>query len=369
MTHTFGFLIHPLEVADVYRKVPAARHLPDRWIEAVMPLAPPIYVSHITGVRSPYGEADGHFVSVALTPRLMTSLPEARVVAKLVQAGRMAAEKGARILGLGAYTAIVGNAGQDLADRLEIGVTTGNSYTAATGVEGAELGAQAMGFSLEEAECAVVGATGSVGRVAALLLARKAKRLRLVGRDLPRLVRLADEVRLATGVEAEPSTDLHGALVASDVVITVSSAVGAIVSPEDLKPGAVVCDIARPRDVSRQVAEARDDVLVIEGGIVEVPGEVDFHFDFGCPPRTCLACMAETMMLALEGRFEDFTLGREYSLELVEETLRLARKHGFRVAALRSFERALSEDEVAEIRRNADRKRRGRVQVAVGAGS
>ncbi len=57
-----------------------------------------------------------------------------------------------------------------------------------------------------------------------------------------------------------------------------------MIEPKHLKPGAVVCDVARPRDVSKLVAEQRDDVLVIEGGMVEVPGPVDFHFDFGFPP-------------------------------------------------------------------------------------
>src|SRR5207244_11874140 len=64
--------------------------------------------------------------------------------------------------------------------------------------------------------------------------------------------------------------------------------------PEDLRPGAVVCDVARPRNVSRLVYERRDDVLVIDGGVIEIPGEVDFGFDFGFPPRTTEACVAET---------------------------------------------------------------------------
>ena len=37
--------------------------------------------------------------------------------------------------------------------------------------------------------------------------------------------------------------------------ITVSSAVEAIVKPEHIKRGAVVCDVARPRDVSVAVAK------------------------------------------------------------------------------------------------------------------
>ncbi|MBX6378885.1 MAG: hypothetical protein IRY95_10120 [Clostridia bacterium] len=141
-----------------------------------------------------------------------------------------------------------------------------------------------------------------------------------------------------------------------DVILTVSSAVDAIIEPEDLKPGAVVCDVARPRDVSRRVAQERDDVLVIEGGVVEVPGDVDFGLDFGYPPGTCMACMAETMILALEERYDDYTLGRSYEIEKIDEISRLAAKHGFRLAGFRSFERALTTEEMTRIRDNARRR-------------
>ena len=121
-----------------------------------------------------------------------------------------------------------------------------------------------------------------------------------------------------------------------------------------ISPGAVVCSVARPRDVLR-TAELRNDVLVIEGGVVDVPGEVDFGFDFGFPPRTSYACMAETMLLALEKRFEPFTLGRDLSVEQVDEITRLAEKHGFGISGFRSFERAVTEEEIATVRRNAAR--------------
>ena len=100
--------------------------------------------------------------------------------------------------------------------------------------------------------------------------------------------------------------------------MTVTSAVDAVIEPRHLRPGAVVCDVSRPRDVSVRVAQQRDDVLVIEGGVVAVPGAVDFRFNFGFPPRTSYACMAETMILALEGRYESFSLGKELELERVQ---------------------------------------------------
>jgi predicted amino acid dehydrogenase len=99
----------------------------------------------------------------------------------------------------------------------------------------------------------------------------------------------------------------------------------------------------------------RPDVLVIEGGAVEVPGEVDFHLDFGFPPRTSYACMAETMILALENRYESFSLGRELSLERVHEIAALAAKHGFRLAGFRSFERQVTEQYIEGVRKAAGR--------------
>jgi hypothetical protein len=62
--------------------------------------------------------------------------------------------------------------------------------------------------------------------------------------------------------------------------------------------------------------------------------------------------MAETMILALEGRFESYTLGRNIRVEQVKGIARLAAKHGFRLAGLRSFERAVTEEQIARIRTN-----------------
>jgi len=129
----------------------------------------------------------------------------------------------------------------------------------------------------------------------------------------------------------------------ADAIITVSSAGKELILPEHLRAGAVVCDVARPRDVSVRVSKERPDVLVIEGGVVKVPGNVEFNFRFGFPEKTAYACMSETMMLALEGRVENFTLGKDVTVEQVDEINRIAHKHGFDLAGYRSFERAVDD--------------------------
>ncbi|WP_422447722.1 saccharopine dehydrogenase NADP-binding domain-containing protein [Thermoanaerobacterium sp. DL9XJH110] len=355
----FAFIIHPIDISDVSRKFGFMKKLPEGIVEGIMKNMPPVRVSHITGVKSPYNEVEGWFVGCPLTTRQMMTLPEEYVLKKIIKAGKLAEKLGARIVGLGAFTSVVGDAGITIAKNLNIPVTTGNSYTVATALEGAKKAAGIMGHDIKNAEVVVVGATGSIGRVCAEILARECRFLTLVGRRTEKLEKIADRILNDTGLSVRISSDVHSALKRADVVITVTSSVDSVIDAGDLKPGAVVCDVARPRDVSREVAEKRDDVLIIEGGVVEVPGDVDFHFNFGFPPKTSYACMAETMILALERRYENFTLGRDLTVEQVEEISRLAKKHGFKLAGFRSFERAVTQEQIEKIKKNAQKKLEG----------
>jgi predicted amino acid dehydrogenase len=264
----------------------------------------------------------------------------------------MAEKLGAQIVGLGAFTSVVGDAGESVARALEIPVTTGDAYTIAIAVEAVRQAAALMNIPLHNATAAVVGAAGSIGRVCAELLAQDVAELHLIGRRLEPLEAL--RTRLATQARAGlyASTTME-ALASAQLILTVTSALHAPVEPEHLRPGSVVCDVARPRDVSAKVAACRDDVLVIDGGMVEVPGQVDFHFDFGFPHGKAYACMAETMALALEGRFEDYTVGRDINRERVDEISAMAKRHGFKLSGFRSFERAVTEEHIERVRRAA----------------
>ena len=84
----------------------------------------------------------------------------------------------------------------------------------------------------------------------------------------------------------------------------------------------------------------------------------DFGFDFGFPPRHAYACMSETMALALEGRFEDYTVGKEIGIERASEIGEIATRHGFRLSGFRSFEHAVSEEQIARVREKALANRR-----------
>lgn len=355
---SFAFIIHPISVKrDVQRKYPfLGRILSERQIEFFSQHFPPVYISEIEGITSASSgrEIKGWLIACPFTPRQMLELPERRVYNKIVQTGRMAENLGAQMLGLGAFTSVVGDAGVSIADRLAVPVTTGDSYTVAMAVEALKSAAELMDISLPNTTVAVVGATGAIGRVCAELLAEEAGQLAIIGRRADALEDLRARLKGQARSEILVSTDMSP-LAESQLILTVTSAVHAVIQPEHLRPGSVVCDVARPRDVSAMVAAARDDIFVIDGGMVDVPGPVDFHFNFGFPPGKAYACMAETMALTLEGRFEDYTLGKHITRERVDEISAIARKHGFRLSGFRSFEKEVTLEQIEAVRRNARR--------------
>ncbi len=353
---TFAFIIHPIDPKrDVSRKYPfLGRVLSEKQINFFSTFFPPVYISEIEGITSAATgkEIKGWFVACPYTPQRMLELPEKTVYRKIIQTGRMTERLGAQILGLGAFTSVIGDAGLTVARALDVPVTTGDAYTISIAVQAVRHAADLMDIPLGAATAAIVGATGSIGRVCAELLADDVARLYLVGRHPETLETLKDELRPKSRAELLTSTSMS-VLSEAALILTVTSAVHDVIHPEYLQPGSVVCDVARPRDVSAMVAAARNDILVIDGGMVDVPGPVDFHFNFGFPPGKAYACMAETMALALEGRFEDYTLGKHITRQRVDEITSIAERHGFRLSGFRSFEREVTFQDIENVRRSA----------------
>lgn len=361
----FAFVIHPLTVADIWRH-PAlrlARHLPARAVEWASARMPPLHLSRITGVRSAATgrAAEGELYSLGATPRQMLALPPRHTYDQLLEICRSAARRGARILGLGAFTSIVGDAGVTVAREAPIAVTSGNSLTVAMTLEAAKVAVRRMGHAdLAHGRAMIVGATGSIGAVCARLLARATGEVVLVSIEPERLARLKSLIESETpGARVVTALTTGDALGECALVVTATSAFGErVVDLARCAPGAVVCDVARPFDVSPEEAAARPDVLVIEAGEVLLPGEPRFGFDIGLPEGVAYACLAETALLALSGRFESYTLGRDLDPEKVKEIYRLSKRHGLRLAGLRSFGRWVTETQIAEKRALAERLRR-----------
>jgi hypothetical protein len=62
------------------------------------------------------------------------------------------------------------------------------------------------------------------------------------------------------------------------------------------------------------------------------------------------ACLAETIVLALEGRFENFTVGRQIEWAKVREIYQLGLKHGMKLAAISGVHGEFSDEDIERVR-------------------
>ncbi len=367
----FAFVLHPLTV-DYLANHPRyawTRHLPSKLVEAAAAHMPGRYVGTVTGGRSPATgrPVDGFIYALGATPRQMLTRPPEFTYRRINAAVQDAAERGAKIVGLGAFTKVVGDAGVTIAQRASIPVTTGNSLTIAATLETAKLTARRMGWAdLARGKAMVVGATGAIGSVCSRLLAAAVKDVVLVSIEPPRLDALKQKI-LEETPDATVATDVSTVpwVGQCDLIVTATSAFGQrVLDVSQCKPGAVILDVALPPDISAEEAELRPDVLVVESGEVLIPGPVNFSFNIGLPQGVAYACLAEAALLAMEERFECFTLGRDVHPDRVKEIYRLFRKHEFQIAPLRTFGRLLTDELVAEKRARADELLRDPARLA-----
>ena len=356
----FAFVIHPLDVRFVHRHPDFGwtRRLPNRVVEEIAAYLKPMYVGRIDGGESPTTgkRIEGHLFALGATPRQMMRHTPRFTYDRLNEAAKMAERRGCRLMGLGAFTSVVGDAGETVAHEASIAITSGNSLTVAATLEAAKQAVVKMGATqLKEGRAMIIGATGSIGAVCSRLLAQAIQDVVLVSIEPEKLIDLKRTIETET-----PGTTVTIALrprdlaAECDLVVTATSAFGQrILDISTCKPGAVICDVARPPDIGAKEAALRPDVCVIESGEVLIPGNIDIGYDIGLPKGTAYACLAETALLAMEGRFESFTLGRNIDMDRVKEIYRLFKKHDFRIAGLRSFGKVLSEEDFAEKRRRA----------------
>ena len=367
----FAFVIHPLS-QKFFRNVEPlgtiAKVSPPVVLDVVekaLAYAPPFTYSHVTGITSPTGaEAEGWLITVGGTPKeLMAHSPEF-TYARLLDAAEIARKLGAQVMGLGAFTKVVGDAGVTVAKKAPLPVTTGNSYSASAALWAAHEALQRLGVVEIDSEgrmrgkAMVVGATGAIGSVCARLLALASDEIWLVSPESAKLLALKHDIerlspRAAIHVAATPGDHLAD----MDLVVTATSGAGKrVLDIMAVKPGCVITDVARPLDLSAEDVARRPDVLVIESGEIELPGDVRMR-NIGLPSGVAYACMAETVVLALEGRYETFTVGRDIEWEKVKEIYRLGIKHGMRLAAISGVNGVFTDEDLSRIRELALERR------------
>ncbi|MBU3959029.1 MAG: SRPBCC family protein [Candidatus Omnitrophica bacterium] len=256
------------------------------------------------------------------------------VFSKVVKACKIAEKQGIGIVTLGGFTSIVAErVGHEIAQEVDIAVTTGNTFTAAMTIDGVLKAAGLLNLDIASLKVTIVGGTGDIGSACARALVDNVKQLTITGRTKSNLSRLKAELKKRKKAKVFATTDNKKAVSDADIIIAAASVSSSILDIGWFKPGSIICDIGYPKNIS-YAPVSREDILVFSGGLSKSPTPLFLPLDLGLPSSNIIyGCFAEGIILALEKRYESYSFGRgNITSEKIEEIRQLGKKHGFEIS-------------------------------------
>lgn len=362
----FGFIAHPIDSKTFYDFLGAwstiAKYLPQSIVKTAVLNLPPYKLCSFDRIRSSQNiEISGSTITLPIMPSQIVSMPEGKALSMIEKAIKICEKEKAKIVGLGGFASVVGNEGEALSKRVSVPLTSGNTLTSSLALDGIYKAAYLMDINLAEATAAVIGATGDIGSICTKVLSKKVKKLNIAARNEKRLQDFAELISNYGNAQVEVFKYTKDAVRTADIVLTATSAVTTIVDAGNLKPGAIVCDVAIPANIAKEVVKTRDDILVFEGGLAKFPYPEDVYnkkLANLVPQNSMYGCVAETISLTLEEKFEPYSIGRG---NITEEKLyrikNISEKHGLTLSDFFCGYKFFTEEDIKNIRKNAERKK------------
>ena len=325
------------------------RILPEAVTEECLLHLPPVKSLSITFEFGPGEAVDCVGIVCPMLPAQMVT-HQGQAIEKILGAIRIAHSLGASLVGLGGFTSIIGDGGLEIARRSPLPVTSGNTYTAAVILQSVFSAADLLELDLKTARVAIIGATGDIGSVCAKTFVGEVNNLFLVAREQTRLQEFALSLGREYASKIKTLTTPEEAAYNSDIILTTTSATTTVLDYRRIKRGAIVCDVSVPPNIAREACKDRNDIFVFEGGYAAMPYFKNIktlkftkHFQHGA----IFGCLAETIILALENRFENFSIGRgRIDINRIQLINEIGLKHGFGLAPFFCGDKLYTEKEI-----------------------
>lgn len=383
-------MAHFMEAKDLKHWDPSLSALSDNASQTLLKKAGPMLEPFIAAERivtAPNGERIG--LTIIGIPMTSTQINDAirngeaqEILDKLELGMEIARQRGSSVVGFTGFTSIVSrNVTAMIAD--DMGLTSGNSLTAAAALVAAQQEAAQMGIKPQDMRLGVVGAVGNIGQVMAEVAADFAPQILLVGRSgaQRRLRRAAEKIYLQAwqqlvqgnnqegiaGKIAQTTTvaniplNSNGRLgaylfdglqeelgsaapiqITSDlndlrhcnVIISATNAAQPIIRVEHigLHP-TLLCDVAVPADIDPQIKQERPLAKIVKGGLLSLPAGQDLAIGgMDVAPGQAYACVSETLMMGMAGINTHFSYGA-LEAKRVRQAQQLAQDFGFTIEA------------------------------------
>jgi predicted amino acid dehydrogenase len=328
---TFAYAVSPATIQQLKNSWPAIRIIPDFVVRTSLKKISPFKVAQIKPLRSSQGrQIQGYIILCPLLTQETQILEEDFILDKIRAAAAVAERLGAQILGLdGGVSTLVEKRSLALQNS-GIPLTSGSAFTAWSVIEAIYRISKAKDVSLKNAALVVIGASGSVGSLCARKLSHFVSKISVFDDEKDKLERLKESILHLNSILVIVEDDYQKIAREADIIIYAANSPGTSLNIDELKSGALVCDISLNKDILSK-AGLRKDITIIEGGLIRPPYPLELSINMGLPKGTIPASLAETMLLAFEGKLVNYSLGDNINLDKLEEIADIAVRHGFEV--------------------------------------
>ena len=330
---TFVFLSHPLNISQVKSFWPLTRILPVSFIKS--------YLRHcdfkilpLKKIKSNQGrEIQGYFIVCPLLPEEieeLIELDEELLLDKIISAGYIAQRLGARIMGLGGYLGILADKKPMIYKHLKVPVSSGSTFTAWSIFEAVFKLVKQKVWDMKKLNLVVIGPVTGVSSLCTRKFSEYVAKIILTGESEQKLLKLKNMINEVNSLEIEIEQDVSKAVKEADIIINTDSQDSGLFNITDLRRETIVCDVS-VFQILAEKAKQRKDITLIAGGIIKLPKTESIGLNLYLPEDMIYASMAEVMLLALEERLVNHSLGENINLDKLEDIANMAVQHGFEI--------------------------------------
>lgn len=329
MKTQFAFLMHPVDLHQVKTFWPLTRILPSSFIRPFLKNES-FKIIPLRNLHDKQGnEVNGVVLMSPIHPDEIVKQDDETIFDRIIAAGALREKLGFKILGLGGYYGAVADKKSMLYKHMKIPVTTGSAFTAWSIYEAAFKAAKKNNRELTASTVTILSPVNTVGMLCSRKFSGNAARVILSGDKLHRLELMAKNVQTSSPGRVDIENDLSKAVAQADIVVN-ADPLHCLLDSARLRPGAIFCDASIFGDALEK-ADERKGICAIDCKAIATPFDdrLDLYLDL--PQHSIYPALAETMLLALEQNFVNFSLGNNVNPDKIDYIANIASRHNFHV--------------------------------------
>lgn len=285
-------------------------------------------------------QCKGKVFILPLTPTLIFN-DQLHAIKTVALACDIAKEWGADIIGLGLINAKLGRRGVEIQNIVDPPLTTGDSYLIYCAYLALQKIIELYSIDVSREIITIYGFPSTVGEILTEKLVSMGLQVKLLVKKTKFILKFADKIKEQYSIDLILSEEINQN---NRLLFTAGSGMQ-IFDINRLIPGTIVIDISFPRNIP--VNTRPDDILVVDGGMITLPPDSVYpNPENEMNTKTVFSCIGESSILALSGRKESFSLGRNISLKKVNEIGSLGEQYNFYLDKLYSFGRPLDPEKI-----------------------